>query len=429
MAVQLKATGGNGLVDGGVAGGTETPGSRRRFELSSRTLMTIVGLTAGVWLMTRLWPVILVIAVALILVGTLNPIVALLERHKIKRPVAVGLIVLAFAILGTGFALITAPALWAQVSQMVQSLPRLQQRLADFLAAHPATATVADAIRRFQPNDIMADLGRRAVSYSSEAVLLLGYTATSVALALYLLLDPERAQGGLFSVVPRRFHVRLARILLNLETIVGGYMRGQVVTSVLMMVFVFGLLTACRVPNALALAVFAGVTDVVPLIGGLIALTPVVLSAIPRGTGVTVVVLCAMVVYQEIESRFIIPRVYGRVLRLSAAAVTVALLIGAQLLGVLGALLALPLAAAVRMVAEELRVELPGEALTDSERLARDERAENEYAHLAAGAPATKAAVIAVQIAEEIRKQDASDAADSEDVTTVAVTMRSSTRP
>jgi hypothetical protein len=190
-----------------------------------------------------------------------------------------------------------------------------------------------------------------------------------------------------------------------------------------MMVFVFALLTACRVPNALALAVFAGVTDVIPLIGGLIALTPVVLSAIPHGTGITLFVLVAMVVYQEFENRFIIPRVYGRTLRLSAAAVTVALLVGAQLLGVLGALLALPLAAAVRMVVQELRVELPGDATADSAILARDERAETEYAHLAAGAPAKEAAAIAVHIAEEIRKQDATP---TPVVEAVAVTVRPS---
>jgi predicted PurR-regulated permease PerM len=402
-------------------GGTPRP---RRFELSARTLLTAAGLVASVWLMTRLWPVVLVVALALILVGTLNPIVARLERHGVRRQLAVGLIVLALMVLGAGFALVTAPALWAQVSEMVQSMPRLQIRLADFLAGHPATATVAEGIRHFKPQDVLADLGRRAVSYSSQVVLLLGYGATSVALALYLLLDPERAQGGLFSVVPRRFHVRLARILLNLETIVGGYMRGQVLTSLFMMVFVFGLLTACRIPNALALAVFAGVTDVIPLIGGLLALTPVVLSAMPRGSAITVIVLVAMIVYQELENRFIIPRVYGRVLRLSAAAVTVALLVGTQLLGVLGALLALPLAAAVRMVVQELRVELPGETVSNNEILARDERAETEYAHLAAGAPAKEAAAIAVQIAEGIRKQDATPPPAVEAVAVSVTTSR-----
>lgn len=394
----------------------------RRFDISARTLVTAAALVAGIWLMTKLWPVILTVTVSLIVVGTLNPIVSRLERRGLRRHWAVGLIVLALVILGAGFALITAPALWAQVSGMMESLPGLQARLADFLASHPATSTVAEGIRHFKPHDVMSDLGRRAVSYSSEVVLLFGYAATAIALALYLLLDPERSQGGLFSVVPRRFHVRLARILLNLETIVGGYMRGQVLTSLLMMAFVFALLTACRIPNALALAVFAGVTDVIPLIGGLIALTPVVLSAIPKGTGITVVVLVAMITYQEIENRFIIPRVYGRVLRLSAAAVTVALLVGAQLLGVLGALLALPLAAALRMMIQELRVELPGESVTaDSAVLARDELAESEYAHLAAGAPATQAAAIAVQIAEEIRKQDATPAPTVE---AIAVSVR-----
>jgi predicted PurR-regulated permease PerM len=255
------------------------PRRPQRFELSGRTMVAAGGLVAGVWLMTQLWQVILVIAVALILVGTLNPIVAILQRHRFNRSVAVGVIVLALIVVGAGFGLVTVPALWQQITGMVQNLPRFQNRLAEVLAGHPATTAVSETIRRLKPEQLFASLGGRAVTYSSQALVIFGYIASSVALALYLLLDPERAQGGLFSVVPRRFHVRLARILLNLETIVGGYMRGQVLTSLFMMVFVFALLTICRVPNALALAVFAGITDVIPLIGGLIALTPVVLSA------------------------------------------------------------------------------------------------------------------------------------------------------
>jgi hypothetical protein len=129
-----------------------------------------------------------------------------------------------------------------------------------------------------------------------------------------------------------------------------------------------------------------------------------------------VTVLVSVVLYQEIENRFIIPRVYGHVLRLPAWALTVALLIGAKLMGVLGALLSLPVAAGIRMVIEELRLELPGDGAIDPHLRERDDRVESLYAELAAGAGAETSAGIALDIADSVRRSDAADPVDAASV-------------
>jgi len=108
-----------------------------------------------------------------------------------------------------------------------------------------------------------------------------------------------------------------------------------------------------------------------------------------------------MVLYQEFESRVLVPRVYGRTLRMSPATVLVALLIGGTLMGMIGALLALPIAAAVRLLLRELRVEMPGEP-HDSGIRETDERAEQLYETLAEGTPAAEAAAIADQVAKVV---------------------------
>jgi len=112
--------------------------------------------------------------------------------------------------------------------------------------------------------------------------------------------------------VPRHYHVRLSRISLGLETIVGGYVRGQVLTSLLIAGFTFAVLTIAGAPNAIAIAVFAGLTDVLPYIGGLLATGPAVLATLSRGPTATIVVLVLLVVYQEFESRVIVPRSMGK---------------------------------------------------------------------------------------------------------------------
>jgi hypothetical protein len=110
-----------------------------------------------------------------------------------------------------------------------------------------------------------------------------------------------------------------------------------------------------------------------------------------------------MFLYQEFESRILVPRVYGRVLRLSPAIVIIALLIGGTLMGILGALIALPIAAGVQMVVRELRVELPGESPQDDTSRIRDEKAEDIYEQLAEGATAADAGVIASELAQKIK--------------------------
>ena len=100
------------------------------------------------------------------------------------------------------------------------------------------------------------------------------------------------------------------------------------------------------------------------------------------------------------------PRVYGKVLRLPPAIVVVSLLVGGTLLGIVGALLALPIAAGLQMVVRELRVELPGETPPDATTRARDERAEHIYEQLVEGATAADAGVIAGELAQKLRQNE-----------------------
>ena len=230
----------------------------------------------------------------------------------------------------------------------------------------------------------------------------------AIFLALYMMIDRDRLRGGLYSVVPRSHHIRLSRIMMNLETIVGGYIRGQVITCALMAVFMFILLVACGVPNALAIAVFGGIADVLPYIGIFLTMGPAVVAALAQGPVVTVIVLVLMLAYEEFESRVLVPVVYGRAMRLPSSVVLFSLIVGATLLGILGALLALPVAAAIVMLIEELRVELPGETegLESAKVRMKDDRGEQEYERRTEGMTAGKAAAIAVEMADERKKEE-----------------------
>lgn len=384
-----------------------------RLDLTVRTALIGLATAAAVWLFLQLWQILVVVVGALMLVGMLNPFVERLERRGWKRTNAILLVFAGLFLLAAGFGALTLPSLVMQVADVVENFPKSQAKLAHALDGSRIGSQLAQSIRAIHADDLTARARDLGLLYGPKVVEVLAYTATAFFLSLYLMIDRDRMRGALFAMLPRSFHLRASRVLVNLEAIVGGYMRGQVITSLLMAVFTFAVLAIAGVPNALALALFAGLADVLPYIGALLACGPAFLAALPEGTTVAIVVLVVLGAYQELESRFIVPRIYGKVLRLPAAWIMIALLVGGKLLGILGALLALPIAAGIRMIIMELRLELPGEETAPASLRAKDARAEAEFAERAAGHPAAEAAAIANEIAEVRRDDDARRTGDA----------------
>ena len=375
-----------------------------RLEISGRTLGFVLLAIAAVWCAIQLANVVLVVILAIMIVGTIDPFVCWLERRGLRRGKA---LLTVFGVLTLGIValiILMVPALISQLLQLTTEAPKTRDQFIVWLSQYESAGSIVRSVKALPVDDLMAHAGAAVLGYSTVIITAVGYAVTTMFLALYLLADPVRSKGMVYAVVPRHHHVKLARILMELETIVGGYMRGQLITSAAITVFVFGLLTILGVENALALALFAGFTDVIPFVGGLIASAPVIIAVSSQGPKTMVIVAIFMFIYQEIESRVLVPRVYGGVLRLSPAIVIVALLIGGTLMGILGALLALPIAAGIQMLVRELRVDLPGEERTDGAVRAEDAKQEQIYEQLTHGATAADAGVIAGEMAEQTKE-------------------------
>lgn len=379
-----------------------------RIEFSSRTIIILVLLITVLWVLNQLLPVVLVLLAALLIVGTISPSVRWLEKRRMGRGLGIAIVFTGLLVVTVLFITLTIPSLMEQVTSLLDQGPALQARLANWLAGSHLTNPLAELLRNLHPSDLVTITTSDAIELSRRIVAIFAYIMSSIFLALYIMIDRDRLRGGLFLVVPMSHHIRLSRVMLNLETIVGGYIRGQVITSAFMAIFVFFLLNACGVSNALAIAVFAGAADVLPYIGALLSVGAAVAAAHSSDPAIIIIVLVLMLTYEELESRVIVPRIYGRALRLPSSVILFSLLTGAVLLGIPGALLSLPVAAAVLMLIEELRVELPGqqEQTEDVETRERDDRGEEEYERRAGGMAAEQAAAIAVEISTDRNKEE-----------------------
>src|SRR4051812_339171 len=160
--------------------------------------------------------------VALVLVGTLDPLVAWFERRGIRRGRA---LVLVFTVIVLGIVtilLLTVPPLVSQLLTMLENAPRARDQLVDWLRHYKWAKPLVQSIRAVPVNDLVVQAGNRMLGYSQEILTLVGYGISTMFLSIYLLADPVRAKGLLYAIVPRHYHIKLARILLELKVIVGG---------------------------------------------------------------------------------------------------------------------------------------------------------------------------------------------------------------
>ena len=327
----------------------------------------------GAWLAYQLWVVWLILVMALILAGTFHPVIKWMEERGLKRMYALVLLFAALSIATAILLLLTIPPLIGQISEAFQHAPAFRTRLIAFLNERAFTTPFAGMVERAELDKTFSSVENYLLGNSTLAARIVGYGATTVVLSFYLLADGERAQ------VLAAVAASIDHVLGERKRRISGQMTGRSVTResecAAIGVFTFVLLQVCQVPNALMLALFAALVDVLPFIGGLLVIVPAVISAIPRGLPIAAVVLVGLLVYMEFESRILVPRVYGRILRLSSTVVILALLAGGTLMGILGALLALPIAAALLMILEELHLEMPGDAVVHHAKSPQPEKA------------------------------------------------------
>ena len=383
---------------------------RRRFarvEISPKSMVIAVMIAAASWVLIRLVPAVMVLLVAFMIVGTLNPAVRWLQARAIGRGISIGIVFGGLLLVCIALAALTIPALFAQVSSLIEQEPALRAHLVDFLGRYRLTEFLAAPLRDVHYEALAKGVAPDMLAASGRLIELVVYGFGAFFLALYMMIDGDRLRGGLYRVIPRAHHIRLSRVLLNLETIVGGYIRGQLFTSLSMGVFMFILLTLCGVPNALALATFGGAADVLPFVGIFLTMVPALLASLSQGVFVTMIVLVLMLGYEEFESRVLVPVVYGRALRLPSSVVLFSLIVGGTLAGIAGALLALPMAATIVMLIDELGMAMPGEDVQreEVELHQQDQRSEAEYQRRTQGMPAEQAAAVAVEISHAQKRQ------------------------
>lgn len=318
---------------------SERSSRRIAIELSWRSWWKLAAVVAAGWLWLRLWELVLMLVVAAIFAVALEPAVAWLERRRVGRGLATMILLLVIVGCLAGLLVLGWSSLSSQGTLLAQKVTSTWQEAS---ARYPWLRQLAGGSRGGSESEI-AGVGMRALQAFSHAAIV---GVLAFILTAYLLVDGRRTWRWIRAYVPSRHHERFDATAEDVRREVAAYVAGNFATSAFATVFVLISLSLLHVPAALVLALLAGIFDFVPVLGFALSAAPAVLLALTKSTTTALVVVALYVAYHFVENYFIAPKIYGNRLKLSDVAVLIAFAAGAQLAGVIGALIALPIAAA-----------------------------------------------------------------------------------
>ena len=326
----------------------------RGFSLAIGALLSVTGAFALYTVRNEL--VLLLIAV-FVAIG-LDPAVRWLVRRGLSRPVAVAVIAVVALGLFAGFLAAAFPPLAREATQLVDAAPRYARDLQDQKNALGRLNAKYHVAQRVQQSLQQGVSVKTAGGLLSAGTAILSFTfqlLLTLVLVVYFLADLPRIKQAIYRLVPLRHRPRFGLLADAVITRVGGYVLGNVATSVVAIVTSYILLLILGVPYALVLSVLTGILDLIPLVGSSVAGVIVALVALatvsPTASLITVVF---HVIYRVFEDYLLNPRVLRRTVDVSPLVTIVAVILGGALLGIVGALVAVPAAAAVQLILTEV---------------------------------------------------------------------------
>ena len=302
--------------------------------------------------------ILILVLIALVLAVGLDPAVRRLVAAGFRRGVAVAMIFASFVVFVVLFGLLVIPPLVNQITGLADDVPRYARELStrddsigSYFREHDVTITVQRFISTL-PERIGDSFGT-ILGVAGRVGSALFNVITVAILTIYFMLSLPSMRSTSTLALPADRRERGARVIDQSIEKIGGYVYGNVITSVVCGILALVALLAIGVPFAVPLAMWAGLADLIPAVGSYLGAVPAIVVGFFVSPVRGLITLAYFIAYQQFENYVLVPKVMQNAVNLSPAAVIVSTLIGGSLFGFAGALLALPVAATVKVVIVE----------------------------------------------------------------------------
>jgi len=320
--------------------------------------------------LSQVTPICLPVILAVIISFILNPLVELLAKVRlwpaVRRPPR-GLAVAAAILLAVGVAALTLNFIFApfarEFNRFIVNLPEIVQRIQNLTGVLEERAHALDLPEniRLLADQILSSAASYAVAVGRRALAAtVGFASRVVelvvvpVLAYYFLKDWRELKESALGVLPPPGREKGRAIIEEMAAVVSGYIRGQALVSVIIGLFVFIGMYFLDVDYPLVLGLLAAITEAIPVIGPIIGTAPAVLLAYLLSPALAIKVIVFFLVIHQIENHIVVPKIMGRSIDLHPVTVIISLLIGGQLFGIVGMILAVPAMAMLKVLYKHL---------------------------------------------------------------------------
>lgn len=318
-------------------------------DVSSNIIFRVIAIVLGLWFLYVIKDVIWLFLIAIIVTAALNPLIKIAQNFfRSPRASAVAVVYVTFFIILGFLVSIIVPALSAQFDQLGKELPFFIQQFMPSNITVPTDISFGDVGQRFigmLNNPFSTTVGFFTGIISAVAV---------ISMSFYMSLQEDGLKNALLIITPEQHKKYIASLIDRVQENFGRWMAGQLITMIFVGVLYYIALMILGVPYAPVLAIMGGLLEIVPYFGPILSAVPATLFGVMENPMIGVAVALSYLGINMIENYFLIPKIMNKAVGLNPVLVILALLIGAKVAGVIGVLLAVPLAGAIGLFLKDL---------------------------------------------------------------------------
>jgi predicted PurR-regulated permease PerM len=328
-------------------------------SITTGTILRTIGVLAALGVVWLIKDIILLLFIAFLLAGVMYPFVRWMAAHRVPK----GLSVLLFYFLLLGFLTLSFVLLIPAVAREIGMLTGTYSQSFEWLSG------VRDGLEGISDkypfiHNLQTSLGGLQQYFGQSVQGVLGYLTTLfgglaglvvvLVLSFYLIVEESAVKTLFRNLIPNSYQELVSDLIWKVINSLGDWLRGQLILGVIIGAFYFIAFAIIGVPYPILLALFGGLLEFIPYVGPFIAAVPALILAASVSPLVLLLTLVAIVVIQQLENNLVVPKIMQRTVGLNPIISILAVMIGAQTFGVVGALFAIPVATATSVVISEL---------------------------------------------------------------------------
>jgi len=321
--------------------------------------LVLISVILGFWLIYRFNQVIFILFIAIVIGTVIRPAVAWLYQRGLPRMAGIILVYLLLLLLLTGFLLLLFPLISEQSTTVAAAMPDYYQNLRAWLVNNPnqflagLSEFLPATLPKLKPvqqtgQEMMASAGQVA-GYVTMVARVIFTAIILLVLAFYWTLDGPRIIQSFLMMIPQTQRENISDLIMAMESKIGFYIVGQGILCLVIGILALIAYLLIGLPNALVLALIAGVLEAVPMVGPLLGAIPAALVALSIGPDKLIWVILATVVIQQLENTLLVPRIMKKAVGVNPFVTLLALFAFSSLFGLAGALMAIPIAAMIQL--------------------------------------------------------------------------------